>query len=196
MEDPLRPGNHVVTFTALTGAGDMFSPPIGVAPGPNYLLQFEYLGQLGRGTPGDLGGFIGFAEGTPDGHRWLDGTTSGASEHDSLVDDGQWHFYSIQFDPFDPTIPGQRTHGRPLFPSKNTIRLMLEDFDEAAANVPGDAYFDNIVLISTPEPSPLALIGSCLCCLLACGVWNNRVHRTTNGRVSNVRFSGEPLHSD
>lgn len=75
VENPLRPGNHVLTFTALNAAGDIFGSEVSVTPGQKLVLSFEYLGipTLG-GNLGNLGGFIGFAEDTPGGHRWLAGT--------------------------------------------------------------------------------------------------------------------------
>ena len=137
VEDPLRPGNHVLTFTALNSAGDIFGSEVSVTPGQKLFLRFEYLGipTLG-GNAGDLGGFIGFAEDTPGGHRWLAGTVlCCGAESDPLLDDGEWHTYIIEFDPF----AGE------LIPSNNTIRVMLEDFD-TSGGVAGDVYFDNITI--------------------------------------------------
>ena len=61
--DPLRPGNHVLTFTGLNAAGDIFSPLVPLTSGGRLVLSFEYLGNptLG-GVPDHLGGAIGFAE--------------------------------------------------------------------------------------------------------------------------------------
>ena len=167
INDPLRAGNSVLSFTSLNGAGDIFSPELSVTPGLKYVLHFEYVGIPGSGTPGDLGGFIGFAEDTPGGHRWLEstslvstasgGTTTSNSERDSLIDDGQWRSYQVLFDPFDPNIIAPGTTEFPFTPSNNTIRVMVEDFDESLG-VAGDALFDNIRITLVPEPSSFFLV--------------------------------------
>lgn len=139
--DPLRPGNSVLTFTALNWAGDMFSSEISVISGRRYVLSFEYLGVPGYGPPDNLGGFIGFAEDTPSFHRWLAGTVFCCGAEDApLIDDGQWRTYSLEFDPF------RASGGTPRSPSNNTIRVMLEDFAGTSGGVPGDVAFDNILL--------------------------------------------------
>lgn len=135
--DPLRPGNHVVTFGAVTFGGDIFSDEVDIVPDQEYVLSFEYLGLLipgSGGNPDNLGGTIGFSEDTPGRHRWLTGTTTdGGIESDLLIDDGQWHSYSLQFDPFDA--------------SNNTIRAMVQDWN-GSGGVAGDAFFDNVTLES------------------------------------------------
>ncbi len=140
VEDPLRFDNQVLSFTALNGGGDIFSPEIPVSPGRVYVLSFEYLGVPGFGQAYNLGGFVGIAEDRPSYHRWLAGTVlCCGGEDDPLIDDGQWRTYSLEFDPFT-------THsGVPRAPSNNTIRVMLEDFS-GSYGVSGDVYFDNISL--------------------------------------------------
>jgi hypothetical protein len=141
--DPLRPGNAVLTFSAITIAGDAFGTAETVTPGQTYILEFEYLGLPGMGTPGNLGGFIGFAEDTPSSHRWLTATVvSGGSEDDSLIDDGQWRAYSIEFDPYN--VP-PRACCYDGIPTNDTIRVMVEDW-QYAGGVAGDIFFDNIRL--------------------------------------------------
>ena len=141
VEDPLRPGNHVLTFTALNAGGDVFGSEVMVTPGQTYILMFDYLGLPDRGgQPGNLGGFVGFAEDTPGQHRWPAGTVlCCGGEDDPLIDDGEWHTYSIVIDPFEP---GPFYSG---LPSGNTIRVMLEDFS-GSGGVAGDVFFDNIWL--------------------------------------------------
>ena len=141
--DPVRASNGVLTFTVVTFAGDIFGPEVTVAPGQRYTLEFEYLGVPGSGTPGNLGGFIGFAEDTPSSHRWLIGTVlCCGSEDGSLIDDGQWHTYAIEFDPFNVPPLACCYDG---IPTNNTIRVMVEDF-VFSGGVAGDVFFDNIEL--------------------------------------------------
>lgn len=146
VEDPLRPGNHVLTFTALGVAGDIFGSEVSVVRGETRVLSFEYLGLPNGGLPGDLGGAIGFAEDTPNRHRWLAGTIFCCGiEDDLLIDEGQWRKYDIEFDVFASGLPGQVFTFAVVPPSNHTIRVMLEDFP-GSGGIPGDAFFDNIRL--------------------------------------------------
>jgi len=146
VEDPLRPGNHVLTFTQLNASGDIFSSEVRVTRGEAYVLRFEYLGLPNGGRPGDLGGAIGFAEDAPNRHRWLAGTIFCCGiEDDLLIDDGQWRMYSIEFDVFASGLPNQVHTFAVTPPSNNTIRVMLEDFP-GSNGVAGDAFFDNVRL--------------------------------------------------
>ena len=131
--DPVRLDNQALNFTALNAAGDIFGFLKTVTFGLSYILEFEYLGVLEPGgVPDDLGGTIGFSDGTPGGHRWLAGTRLCCFiENALLVDDGQWRTYTIEFDPF-----------RDFFPVNNRIRVMVEDFFESGG-IAGDAFFDN-----------------------------------------------------
>lgn len=143
--DPLRPGNHALAFSALDVAGDIFGSNLTVTPGQTYLLTLEYLGRPGLGgVDGDLGGVIGFTDGLPGTQRWLAGTVAsspGAIEDDPLIDDGQWHTYAIEFNPFAAGLYYPAISG-------NELRIMLEDW-AGSAGVPGDALFDNIRLERT-----------------------------------------------
>lgn len=131
--DPLDGLNHVIAFTELTGLGDIFSLELPVEDGVLYALHFDYLGQPGLGEPGNLGGFAGYAQdAVPTRGRWLAGTILESHASIELIDDGTWHSYTINFDPFAVFAP-----------SNNTIRVMFEDWD-GAHGIPGDAYFDNI----------------------------------------------------
>jgi hypothetical protein len=148
INDPLRPGNHVLTFTSLNFAGDIYSAPIPVTRGKKYVLHFEYLGRFDPASgaqEGNLGGFIGFTDdtpGPPETQSWLAGTALiGGAEDDPLSDDGQWHTYEITFDPFATFTP-----------ASNMIRVMLEDFLESQG-VAGDVFFDNVRLTSQSSGS-------------------------------------------
>jgi hypothetical protein len=98
VNDPIRAGNHVLSFTQLSSGGDIFTAPIGVSKAKKYRLTLDYLGK-----PGSGGGIVGVSLGTPDHHRWLVGTAGGkgAGETNPLVDDGKWHSYNVDFSPGD-----------------------------------------------------------------------------------------------
>src|SRR5712692_11443907 len=60
--DPLDPTNHVLTFTQVNAAGDIFSAsPISLAGLPvRFILSFDFLGlPVGGVAPSEYGGFAG-----------------------------------------------------------------------------------------------------------------------------------------
>ncbi len=139
--DPHDSSNHVLTFSGLMDSGDIFSTEIAVNPSSTYLLQFDYLGLPLAGSPdGNYGGYIGYFDGETGGGwngRWLAGTINVVVD---LIDDGEWHSYEIEFIPEDGVTV-----------TNETIRIMLEDWNGSGCSscppgVPGDAFFDNIVL--------------------------------------------------
>lgn len=139
VQDPLRPGNHVITFTGLNLGGALFSSqPIHLPDGQKFRVSFEYLGlPFPNSVPDDTGGFFGMSEDLPGNHMWYYGTStlfSSPTYSDMLVDDETWHSYTYEFTP-------------PVYGLNNHLRLMFEDW-VGSAGVPGDAYFDNIVLES------------------------------------------------
>jgi RNA polymerase sigma factor (sigma-70 family) len=147
--DPLRPQNHVLTFTALAAAGDIFSvEPFSVTNSDQqYVLSFDYLGLAQDGSiPDNLGGFVGFATSVEDWEKmraWVAGTDrSGlaAAVGVELQDDGAWHHYEI-----DISNWARETGAL-------TLHLMLEDWRDIGG-VPGDSYFDNIRLIAVQRRS-------------------------------------------
>jgi hypothetical protein len=149
--DPLNAANNVLNFRILDSAGSILSVPQFSTTGGPFVLTFDYLGYPQAGSvPDDFGGFggVGVAAGDPC-NCWLAGTQAGYSGAfgpvTHLVDDGQWHSYSITFDPSSQGALG------------SLFRLMLEDFS-GSGGVPGDAYFDNITLAHVPEPSTYALM--------------------------------------
>jgi hypothetical protein len=159
--DPLSPSNHVLHFTQVAAAGDMFTIAAFTSQIDIFRLNFDYLGLPTQGSaPGDLGGFIGFTTVTPGTgteaqgtNSWLAGTMDNYPlPRMELPDTGKW------------------VHVEILFESVNPIRLMLEDFLKPYGSaVAGDAYFDNILLenphtlaemAQTPEPATMLLLGS------------------------------------
>jgi len=153
VEDPLRAGNHALTFTALNSAGDIYSSQqFSLVPGQIYRVSFEYLGLAISGSvPGNLGGFAGMSEGLPGRHVWYYGTSNASFAAPVLIDDGQWRTYTFDFVP-------------PIgFPfgggSGSAVHLMFEDFS-GSGGVVGDAYFDNVNLALVPEPISMLLFGT------------------------------------
>jgi hypothetical protein len=162
--DPTPPNTSagVLSFTQTNSGGDTFtSAAFAVTPGETYTLSFDYYGELPTspdpGANGN-GGFIGLSDGFPGNHYWLAGTnlafTGGGLNivavpiGTQLVDDDDWHSYSILF------TPGAGV---------TNLHIMLEDFTLR----PGDAYFDNLAINSVPLPasawgglSLLALLGA------------------------------------
>ncbi|HYH58438.1 MAG TPA: hypothetical protein VD790_04380 [Thermoleophilaceae bacterium] len=145
VDDPIRPGNRVLTFNSLASGGDIFSRSIEVSKKKTYRLKFDYLGEPGEGVRGDLGGIIGLAIKTPGHHRWLAGTQKGAGESDPLKDDGDWHTYKINFVPGGKTWFTQDGASAVTLKKISKLRLMLED-NAGSQGVAGDAHFDNITL--------------------------------------------------
>jgi len=153
--DPLRTGNHVLSFSRTMGSGSLFSTDQVKSDG-NFTFAFDYLGLARPGSvAGDIGGYLGVSKGLNGSNQyWLAGTGNYATPI-NLIDDGQWHSYSITF---------SSPIGKP-------VRLMLEDWD-GSRGVAGDAYFDNLRLNDSsvapaafadanavPEPTTFALLG-------------------------------------
>lgn len=137
--DPLRPGNHALSFTRIASGGDLFSQKISVSKAKKYRLTFDYMGKPDTG-----GGIIGVSLETPGHHRWLAGVSGGkgAGEKNPLVDDGKWHSYKADFSPGDHkwfTHDGSAAVDPGAITS---LRIMVETH----FGTPGDAYFDNIAL--------------------------------------------------
>lgn len=137
VQDPLSSGrNNVITFTNLTGAGDLFT--INRFSSENEVeIQFDYLGLEKPGSvPGNLGGFIGTSSNLFDENEiWLAGTSEAYPVLNQLIDDGQWHQVTVKIDG----------------PLLGTFHLKLEDWVDARG-VPGDIYFDNILIKVMVEP--------------------------------------------
>ncbi len=146
VDDPLRAGNRVLSFSASNIGGDIFSEsPLDLVAGTTYVLSFEYLGLATQGSvEGDLGGFIGLSEGLPGRHRWIFGTEVVSNADDALIDDGQWRLYSYTF-----VAPLAMLNGGGV---SSDLRVMLEDF-AGSLGVAGDVYFDNIELRAVPLPA-------------------------------------------
>lgn len=144
VEDPLNLDNHVLTFTGTNTQGDIYTKQsFALLDGKTYTIAFDYLGQSGS-VPGGSGGFAGLSEALPGDHMWYYGTSDAACAAPILVDDGQWHHYLYNF------------LGAPE--TGSDVHLMFEDFYHWLEGVPGDAYFDNVVL-HAPLPGALLLGG-------------------------------------
>jgi len=150
VSDPLNPGNHVLTFTGVNAAGDIFNASrIPVLGTQRFVLSFDFLALSASGTPPrEYGGFAGITT-DPRGylpHYWLAGTyfpalNVPASVATVLATDGQWHHYEVDF--------------TEILASNHiwSFQVMLEDWYDRGS-VPGDIYFDNVrVLVGPPSPS-------------------------------------------
>lgn len=151
--DPLNSGNHVLGFTKLGSGGSIYTVDTIATTTGQFTVSFDYLGLARAGSKaGDLGGFFGISQSFPGAHQWVAGTGSYPAPIE-LVDDGQWHTYTLTFN----TAIG------------STVRLMFEDY-MGSGGVTGDAFFDNIQfnasnvapapLNDVPEPGSLALLAA------------------------------------
>ncbi|PQP32920.1 hypothetical protein C6A36_01940, partial [Desulfobacteraceae bacterium SEEP-SAG10] len=128
--------NQVLTFAAITWGGDIFTTQSFSSVIDQFRLSFDY---LGLGDSDDLGGFVGYSYGYrydyPGSMVWIAGAMDDYAEPVyQLQDTGTWQHVEIYFDAGDD------------------IHLVLEDFLMAGPQpIPGDAYFDNIVL-ENPHP--------------------------------------------
>ena len=147
LDDP-KESDKALSFTAVTGAGDIFSLDRFTSESQKLRLSFDYLGLAQPGSRSDdFGGFVGYSYGLPGRHSWLMGTKasySGIVDH--LLDTGSWNNYSVDFTADQP------------------IHLMFEDFG-SSGRVTGDVYFDNIRLEAVgveppaPVPEPSSILG-------------------------------------
>ena len=148
VSDPIQ-GDKALNFSQRKSGGDTFSLPFTSTTANSYILSFDYLGIC---STNDCGGYIGYSNGLPGNHVWLEGTGTAALAS-NLIDDGAWHSYSVTFT-------------SQVGPS---IRVMLEDFIAPGLN----AYFDNIMVTdlngidpeSVPEPASTVLLGLALIAL-------------------------------
>jgi hypothetical protein len=153
--DPLRPGNHVLSFRGTTVGGDIFSvPDITLIEGQRYSFSVEYLGKaVANSIPGNYGGFAGLNDVVMPSldyrHEpgrdacWIFGTQADYPlMRQQLIDDGQWRTYTYQFD-------WQKSEIDALY---DTIHVMFEDFAGSGDSV-GDVFFDNVQLNAVPTSS-------------------------------------------
>ena len=141
--DPLNSINHVLTFSDVNAAGDIFSASrISVDGLPRrFILSFDFLGLPIDGVPpSEYGGFTGVTT-DPAGvlpHYWLAGTYLPALNVPApvatvLTADGLWHHYEVDFT--EVVVANGLT----------SFQLMLEDWYDRGS-IPGDVYFDNVRL--------------------------------------------------
>jgi len=147
--DPLNTGRGgVLTFTALTGSGDIFTGSTISSTQP-VIIRFDYLGLAKPGSvSGNFGGALSIAyNGSLSGEPFDTLAASGNSSGFHLIDDGQWHAVQVS-----------RTASGPS-------RFWIEDWF-GAGGVAGDVYFDNLQITTTvPEPSIVACGALGLACL-------------------------------
>lgn len=140
--DPLRTGNHVLSFARLGSGGSIYTTDT-ISTSGQFTVSFEYLGLARQGSnAGDIGGFFGVSQAFPGNHYWVAGTIDGYGPI-NLIDDNTWHTYTLTFSS----------------PIGQTVHLMYEDF-VGSGGIAGDAYFDNIRFNDTsvaPAPFPNAV---------------------------------------
>jgi len=139
--DPLNPANRVLSFSGVNASGDMFTAtPLNFSRPRPYVLSFDFLGVADPTR--ENGGFIGISA-APTGNdllqSWIGGTFPGAltsppSVATTLVADGQWHHFEIDFTAALDQLDLAQAY------------LMLEDWANFGS-IPGDAYFDNIKVV-------------------------------------------------
>lgn len=126
VQDPLNAGNRVLSFTALTTGGDIWSKPIVIFGQPNpqgWRLSFDFLGLAQGGVqPPEFGGMVGVMY-PPGTGAWVAGTYPPAvngvgSPQVQLIPDGAWHHYDMDITPV--ILPD----------TANTFRLTLEDWSD------------------------------------------------------------------
>jgi hypothetical protein len=155
VNDPLNPANHVLTFTGVNAAGDIFSAArIPVLGTQRFVLSFDFLALSTNGVqPSEYGGFAGITLDPLGVHYWLAGTylpavNTPASVATLLATDGQWHHYEVDF-----TEILVSNH-------VDSFQVMLEDWYDRGS-IPGDIFFDNVkVLLGGGSPSLDQLIGA------------------------------------
>lgn len=123
---------NVLTFGRGNSAGDIFS----LATFSNGYVNFQYRGVANV----DGGGYFGISQGFPGNHTWLAGSSSRFPTPLTLINDGTWRSYSIQF--------------------SGTGHLMLEQF---ANDTPGQAQFrglsvTDVAVTAVPEPESYAML--------------------------------------
>ena len=139
--DPLNPANRVLSFSGVNASGDIFTAaPIDFSRPRQYVLSFDFLGNNNPAVGN--GGYIGIsavASGVDALQSWLGGTPATGlnappSVATTLIADGQWHHYEIDFTAALDQLDLAQAY------------LMLEDWSNAS-NIAGDAFFDNIKVV-------------------------------------------------
>ncbi len=155
--DPLNPTNHVLSFTAVNGNGDIFSAvPASVdLQHQQVVLSFDFLAlPLGPVPPAEFGGFAGVASDNLGPESiFLAGDYAPALSVPPpigtlLANDGQWHHYDINFTPV--AIADNLTN----------IFVHFEDWFNFGS-VPGDVFFDNVKLSAKLDPAVIAGLVPC-----------------------------------
>ena len=157
VDDPLHPGNKVLSFTATSQGGDVFSTTeLHLEQGMEYVFSLDYLGKeiSGVSPPDNFGGFAGLSDVIDDpglamndpaqDRTWIFGTSANVPYlRAQMIDDGEWHHYSYAFT-WDRDEIGARD---------DILHIMLEDFNEF--RIAGDVFFDNIKLELVRDPAAL-----------------------------------------
>src|SRR5574343_1766237 len=126
----------VLSFAANNSGGDIFTKAT-FASGS--YVDFDYKGV----AEVDGGGFVGFSVGLPGDHAWLAGAYLGFPTANNLINDGEWHHYSIKLEGFDVGHVMLEQYGAPDGGSYGQFRNL---------SVSGDA------VPAVPEPETYAIL--------------------------------------
>jgi len=137
--DPQNAANKVLDFTAIVSGGDVFSIPISYVVGSSLRLSFDVLWQTAGGA---TEGFVGTDHNPHGNEQWLWNTLNQQPYNTGPIAAGTWTHVSFDFVPFDPGNTGN-------------LELKMEQ----NSGTPQNVFFDNVVLITTPEPASAALLG-------------------------------------
>jgi len=146
--DPQNGANHALDFTGDISGGDIFSAAVSYTVGTTLTLSFDVL--LTAGGSGSPEGWIGTDHNPHGNEQWLWNTGGTAAYNTSgAIVAGTWTHVSFSFIPFDPGSLGN-------------LELKMEQNQGTTQHV----FFDNILLTTVPEPTPIALTGVGLTALI------------------------------
>jgi hypothetical protein len=144
-QDPINCSNRAASFVYLASGGDAFSQPVIPQSNNGYVLEFDYLGipnpNNSSAPMSDLGGFIGVLSNVTYFNQlytvWMAGTREAyPGLSNVLTSNYAWQHYKI-----------------PVPEGITPTSIIIEQFD-FSSGLPGQAYFDNVLLTDGDGPTP------------------------------------------